>query len=216
MTSILDESDEATWREVIASQSQIFETMHECQLYAAHNELLVYAANPIEEQARMTTRSDEEWLRKGSNTAFLTQPQAADSAKPTADGLQQLARGDVLIFEEVRDPSTGVEQRKDPKRRHAVRLTKVIRQQASDKSCLAIEWAVADALPFDLFVGRNTSCAVHCGAWQHRAGRSWALGQERNIATGAGPRALSASAPCARIDPPSVLQSSGCPQPSGK
>ncbi len=155
MAPILDEGDEATWREVIASQSQIFETMHDCQLYQAHNELLVYAVSPIENQSSKTTQPAEGWLRKGSTMAFLTQQQVDKSVGFTADGVQQLVGGDVLIFEEVRDPSSGLAQRKDPKRRHAVRLTKVIRQQMGSNSCLEIEWAMADALPFDLFVGQD-------------------------------------------------------------
>lgn len=63
-----------------------------------------------------------------------------------------LKPGDVLIFEEVIGPETGHPGDADPKRRHAVRLTKV--EAGVDKlyntPVVEISWADEDALPFPL------------------------------------------------------------------
>ena len=68
----------------------------------------------------------------------------------------KLKPGDVLIFEEVIGPVTGLEADADPLHRHAVRLTKVtpgedslIRTKDGEPTLyVEIEWATDDALPF--------------------------------------------------------------------
>lgn len=70
----------------------------------------------------------------------------------------QLAPGDLLILEEVRDPVTGLEADANPARRHPVRLLTVTRMQdevvrGSDGQptpYVEVTWAKADALPFPL------------------------------------------------------------------
>lgn len=81
----------------------------------------------------------------------------ADVEEQLADQIDKnraldLKPGDLLIFEEVRDPGTGLEEDADPAHRHAVRLTKVTRAYdlANRQGVLEIEWARADALPFPL------------------------------------------------------------------
>ncbi|MEO6740825.1 MAG: putative baseplate assembly protein, partial [Chthoniobacteraceae bacterium] len=74
----------------------------------------------------------------------------ADPAYPDVPGKIHLRTGDVLIFEEVIGPRTGLEADADPARRWAVRLTKV--KGGMDEVCkvsvVEIEWAREDALPF--------------------------------------------------------------------
>lgn len=65
-----------------------------------------------------------------------------------------LMAGDVLIFEEVRGPSTGNRADANPNHRHAVRLTRVM-PGVDDLTCqpiVNIEWAPEDALPFTLCI----------------------------------------------------------------
>jgi hypothetical protein len=63
-----------------------------------------------------------------------------------------LKAGDVLIFEEVAGAKTGNPSDADPTRRCAVRLTQVSRGEdpLTDTPVVEIEWAKADALPFEL------------------------------------------------------------------
>ena len=75
----------------------------------------------------------------------------------------KLEKGDVLIFEEVRDPRTGLEEDADPSHRHAVRLTNV--KQAYDlpnhQAVLEIEWDQADALPFPLCLSATSDDCIY-------------------------------------------------------
>jgi hypothetical protein len=63
-----------------------------------------------------------------------------------------LAPGDVLVFEEVLGPKTGLPQDADPTHRHAVRLVAVkpLTDPLTGQAVLDIEWHSADALPFPL------------------------------------------------------------------
>jgi hypothetical protein len=66
--------------------------------------------------------------------------------------LDKLKKGDVLIFEEIKSPTTGAEADRDPAHRHAVRLTAV--EHAEDGllgvPVVEISWSAEDALPFAL------------------------------------------------------------------
>ena len=108
------------------------------QLYEAHNEIPFY-----------TWDEQECCLPRGATTAtlrdeFVTEPERK----------LHLKVGDVMIFEEVLGPKTGVEEDADPAHRHTVRLTMV--EPALDTlydppiPVVEIEWGVEDALPFPL------------------------------------------------------------------
>ena len=75
-----------------------------------------------------------------------------DPAAPRPPGVLGLKAGDVLIFEEVKGPTTGSAADADPGHRHAVRLTQV--RQDMDRlfgrPIVEVQWAQADALPFPL------------------------------------------------------------------
>lgn len=66
----------------------------------------------------------------------------------------RLTVGDVLIFEEVMGPETGVAEDANKTHRHAVRLTKVEphMDELYDQPVVDIEWALEDALPFTLCI----------------------------------------------------------------
>lgn len=132
-------------RAITAVSTQSFETMNDVALYTAHNEIKFYT-----------------W---GDERCCLP----AGSTQATLDGdFPNLRAGDVLVFEEIAGPATGVAADADPAHRHAVRLTKVNRGiQGSngvtvpltdpmapkpDQRCTQIEWHADDALPFALCV----------------------------------------------------------------
>lgn len=126
----------------LSENPQVFETMYDLILHAAHNEMHFY------------TWGDEEcWLLEGSTQATL---------KNVGGTLQNLARGDVLIFEEVRGPDTGGREDADPAHRHAVRLTHVDftedpllpedTEGTQSMRVVNIQWAGEDALPFPLYL----------------------------------------------------------------
>jgi len=71
---------------------------------------------------------------------------------PRPAGVLRLKEGDVLIFEEVKGPTTGNAADADPARRHAVRLTRVRpgMDRLFGRPIVEVEWAQADALPFAL------------------------------------------------------------------
>ncbi len=118
---------------------QVFETMHAITLRPAHNEMQLY-----------TWGATELVLPAGSTSATLIQ--SGDIA---------LSPGDILIFEEVKNPETGNAARANQAHRHAVRLTTVTAAEdaiggalpgtTSERIALiAVRWQDADALPFDL------------------------------------------------------------------
>ncbi|MDX1546659.1 MAG: hypothetical protein R3247_06710, partial [Rhodothermales bacterium] len=140
--------DEDAFTEIVAEHApQVFEPMFDLPLYAVHNDLFFY-----------TWGDDACCLPKGATRATL---------RDDADARLLLRPGDVLIFEEVRGPGTGVEADADPAHRHAVRLTRVTPEavlnedgtrtpgpltedELFEQPIVEIEWAVEDALPFPL------------------------------------------------------------------
>ena len=119
-------------RRLAAERPTVFETMHELTLRAAHNAIGFYAW------------SDEQCcLPKGATRATLLDDPKLD-----------LAVGDVVLFEEIRSPTTGVEADADPAHRHAVRLTAAehVVDELDGTKVLEIAWASADSLPFPLCV----------------------------------------------------------------
>jgi hypothetical protein len=115
-------------------------TVHVFELLSAR------ACRPAHNRIPFYTWSDEDCcLPAGATRAFLRDngPQAL-----------QLAAGDVLVFEQHRDPVTGTTADADRSRRHAVRLTRAA--AGVDPLTLVpyvdIAWDAADALPFPLCV----------------------------------------------------------------
>ncbi len=151
--------DTDQYDKALAQDPEIFETMHKAIVCRPHNGMKFY-----------TWENDDCWLPEGSTRATLRDD-------PDGLGRLRLRAGDVLVFEEVRSPATGLESEKDPNHRHAVRLTKVypeaelvtgtgpepalelkkengVTQSKSDPvngtAIVEIEWSREDALPFCL------------------------------------------------------------------
>ncbi|SNS14154.1 putative baseplate assembly protein [Geodermatophilus pulveris] len=100
-------------------------------------------------------------LPAGATTATLQDGWDAESSRRD---LRHLRPGDVLVFEEVLGPRTGVAADADPAHRHAVRLTDV--QPGWDRlrevPVVEVRWDPADALPFPLVLsapGPPPECA---------------------------------------------------------
>lgn len=81
-------------------------------------------------------------------------PAEEEVVEPRPERVLRLRVGDVLIFEEVLGPETGVAADADASHRHAVRLTRVepALDALYDQPVVNIEWAAEDALPFPLCV----------------------------------------------------------------
>jgi predicted phage baseplate assembly protein len=86
--------------------------------------------------------------------------------EPPPDTGLHLAPGDVLIFEEVLGPVTGLAEDADPRHRHAVRLTRVTYSEDDlyqpPVPVVEIEWAAEDALPFALCLSAISGPANKC------------------------------------------------------
>jgi hypothetical protein len=138
-TSVI-RSDEAAYHQALQDGVTVFETMHHIYLRPDHNQI------PI------LQRDKEDCLPQGSTEAYL-KDRWPDPGKPTR-ALDGLEVGDVLVFEELCDPRTGLTARANPAHRHAVRLTEVTRlvEETGQEPYVKIEWAAADALPFDLCI----------------------------------------------------------------
>jgi len=120
--------------DALQEQPVVFELMHSAVLQPPNYEIQFY-----------TWGDTSCCLPAGSTTATLL-----DKDPPVV-----LQAGDILIFEEVRSPTTGAEADADPAHRHAVRLTRVspaLDEANGNKKLLDIEWHAADALPFPVCI----------------------------------------------------------------
>jgi hypothetical protein len=121
----------------VLQQAQIgFETMHEVMLFAAHNALSFY-----------TWTEQRCCLPAGATNATL------------AGHFPDLQQGDVLVFEEVLGPATGVPEDADPSHRQAVRLTQppvLAVDPLNGNFITEIAWSDEDALTFPLCLSART------------------------------------------------------------
>jgi len=133
-TVVVDDKD---FVKSVAESPVVFETLHPITLHAARNQIGFY------------TWSDE----------LCCLPTGATRATLKNDPPLYLKAGDVLIFEEVRSPTTGTEADADPNRRAAVRLIDVtdtdsLAQPLTDPltgaKIVEVSWHADDALPFPL------------------------------------------------------------------
>ncbi|MBD2729677.1 putative baseplate assembly protein [Nostoc sp. FACHB-892] len=139
---------------VPASNYEVFETLTPLpiHLYNAHNQILFYTWGDV-----------SCCLSPGSTTATLvdefipTQAEEANSSNSQSTEHQRklhLKIGDILIFEEIRNPKTGIPEDADMNHRHAVRLTNVKASvdELYNQPIVEIEWVKEDALPFPLCI----------------------------------------------------------------
>lgn len=133
MTTVTISPHSPAYDEALQGQTKVFETLYTSRLYPEHNAILLY----VEE-------GEEAILESGCTSAYLVDPK--DEHSP---GLR-LKVGDVLIFEEVKNATTGAKTGADTTRRAAVRLTEVTRSRRASRHVLHVTWADDDALPFPL------------------------------------------------------------------
>lgn len=120
---------------------EVFEPLHEATLREVHNRLPFYT-----------------W---GDRRCCL----GRGAVRATLHGhVDTLAPGDLLLFEELLGPQTGVAGDADPGHRHVVRLTEVHHSEGAaplvdplnGEAVTEIAWADADALPFALCLSSVT------------------------------------------------------------
>jgi hypothetical protein len=162
LSNVLDENYEV-FEPVVADR------WRPIQLIQAHNRIRFYAFGErqccIESGSTSATLADE-WIVtevpvNGSEGSKYYKDQggyqnSTPKTKKKFDRALKLKPGDVLIFEEVIGPVTGLEADADPMRRHAVRITSVKpgedRLRKTEEGYpipyVEIEWAPEDALPF--------------------------------------------------------------------
>ncbi|MFI0487115.1 putative baseplate assembly protein [Actinomadura sp. 9N215] len=139
--ALLDERDLAVLHE--QGPVEVFEPLGErpVELRPQHNTI------------RFWTWGDERCtLRQGAVSATLRDEWAGEDEAEHGRGGLALRPGDVLIFEEVRGPRSGLPVDADPVRRQAVRLTSVIPDvdRLAGQPVVEIGWAEEDALAFPL------------------------------------------------------------------
>jgi hypothetical protein len=98
---------------------------------------------------------------KGEQKQQKTSPGSPSASIP---GKLNLRPGDVLIFEEVLGPRSGLEADADPAHRHAVCLTRAEPgvDPLNGQPVIEIEWALEDALPFPLCLSVMTDADHGC------------------------------------------------------
>lgn len=138
LTPMVTISPGSSLYETALAQAKIFETLHDIKLFPAHNTIDFY-----------TEEGEEASLAAGSTSAVLRDPRTEHQ-----HGLQ-LRVGDVLIFEEVKDSTTGEAAGVDPTHRHAVRITAITRSTRSTTPVMLVHWDEADALPLTLPIARD-------------------------------------------------------------
>jgi len=120
----------------------VFKPMEGSTLYIAHNRIQFYTA------------SDEQCcLPKGATEALLLD----DPSQP--ETTLRLAKGDVLVFQEMFSPTTGSAEDADDSHRHAVRIQELEPSEmdrVTKKSYVRVRWHDEDALPFPLCISAKT------------------------------------------------------------
>ena len=155
--AVLANNEEAA----LAAGAQLFEPMHDALLFLEHNQIFFY-----------TWGETDCCLPAGSTEATL------------AGTFPNLRIGDVLIFQEVKGPRTGVAADADIRHRCAVRLTQVATVDSLGHTLVdpvfgaspvtEIQWSSGDALPFPVCL--SSSFLDSNGNLQSVTGVSVALG----------------------------------------
>ena len=161
-------------RDVPPQDYEVFEPLvadrsAKIQLRTAHNKIHFYTWGEKEcclERGNTSATLLDAWVAapSGDRPAYRTR------AEGRQQRLLQLTRGDVLIFEEVLGPKTGLSADADPTRRHAVRLTQVtpgedpvfLTNEGQPTPYVEIEWRPENALPFPLCVSLSAPPQIVC------------------------------------------------------
>ncbi|HEY6169200.1 MAG TPA: putative baseplate assembly protein [Verrucomicrobiae bacterium] len=151
-------------------QSVVFQPLRpapDIELFKAHNELKFYTwgdslcclpRGATSATLKYDWKKSETTNKNPKHANSHAQEQCEEPARSSTDARPKpkpsLKAGDVLIFEEVKGPKTGVKADADPTRRWAVKLTSVEPgvDPLTETQIVEIEWAAADALPFPLCI----------------------------------------------------------------
>ncbi|RKH55949.1 putative baseplate assembly protein [Corallococcus aberystwythensis] len=127
--------------QVVRGEHVTFESMAPARLHQAHNVLQVH-----------TWGAEREVLPQGATSATLV------------GALPALRSGDVLIFEELLEPASGLRELANITHRHAVRLTEKpepdvdpLGSAQQPQPLTRVRWSIEDALPFPLVFGQARS-----------------------------------------------------------
>lgn len=131
---------------IFEKSAVVFETMHDIRPRKAHNLISFY-----------TWGDTDCCLPKGATQAtlvdldFNSSPPAMPFSPPLPLSLH-IQKGDVLVFEELYNPDSGVKSDADPAHRHVVRIKSVETgfDPLTDTSFVNVEWYDEDAMPFAL------------------------------------------------------------------
>ena len=125
-------SQQILQKEIQKNDVILFETKHPITLHAIHNEIKLY-----------TWGNTDCCLSKGSTSAVLYDTSTLSLA---------LVKTDVLVFEEIRSPTTGNTSDASMEHRHVVRLRSVTKEvdDLTGTPIVKINWYEEDALPFSL------------------------------------------------------------------
>jgi hypothetical protein len=134
--TVVDPDPETLGRLIGEERPTVFETMTAVTFRLAHNAIGFH-----------TWGEDGCCLPAGATTATLV----------AAPGVS-LAPGDLLLFEEILGPLTGVAADADPTHRWAIRLTETVpgHDQVTGTAILDVAWAREDALPFALCISSRS------------------------------------------------------------
>lgn len=123
---------------MLAGGSQVFETLSEASVRPEVSSLSLYA-----------------W---GLSNYLLP----AGSRRATLEGEHRLDEGEVLVLRQALSPESGEATGVDLRRAHAVRLSEGSRQGMDGRQPITeISWHEEDAMPFDLWVTRETRSEVY-------------------------------------------------------
>jgi predicted phage baseplate assembly protein len=123
------------------------------------DEWVTMASSSIEGKQQEPSKGPPTSSSQSSKPGQKAQQQEPPEEPPSSTVQQEkrarklhLQVGDILIFEEVFGPKTGLKEDADPTHRHVVRLTRVEPgvDTLYDIPVVEIEWGVEDALPFPL------------------------------------------------------------------
>ena len=120
----------------LAAQPVVFELMDDARLFQQHARMTFY-----------TWQNKNCCLPRGATRATL------------AGNYRNLTKGTVLMFQEVKGPSTGLAEDADPLHRHVVRLIRDAQNETdplNQQPVAHIEWPAEDALPFPLCLSSRT------------------------------------------------------------
>lgn len=126
-----------SWELTVRMRHVVFESLAPARLHQKLNTLELH-----------TWGAEHEVLPAGATSALL------------AGHFPELRPGDVLIFEELREPTAGLRERADLTHRHAVRLSDMPEHEVDPlgdepKPLTRVKWSAEDALPFSLTFGRT-------------------------------------------------------------